>query len=324
MSACAAPALPPPAGARGLFLRERLVLFAAAVACVSALSLGGALRSQLAAALAIAAVAIAMAHGAYDHLQGRRLLQPRFGACWPLLFFSGYAGLLLLTLGGWRLFPLASLLLFLLYSAWHFGLEPERARPSAVAAVCGFAYGALPILASCRWHAAAVAPIFAQMLGAAAPQAVALTAFLGAALWPAFLLAGTGMAAGALGRAPEERVELLVSIGLNLILFAVCEPLPAFAVFFCCWHTPEHLLATSAPGDLRRSLAGNLQAAFGPWLLSLAALGGALALAGRGAAAHAGALFVLLSALTVPHMALDEALRFRAGSGWGRAPSRLP
>ncbi len=299
-----------PASTRGLYLRERLVFFAAAVVLVSSLSLAGALRPIIAVPLAIAAIAIAMAHGAYDHLQGRRVLAPRFGARWPLPFFTGYAALFLLTLAGWRLFPVASLALFLAYSAWHFGMEPERARPSFAAGVCGFALGAVPIVAACRWHPEAVAPIFARMLGASAAQAAPLTRILGACLWPASAVVVYGLARGLFARSIAQRVELAGMVALEMILFAVCDPLVAFAVFFCCLHTPEHLLATSVPGKLSRNLTLNLRAGLGPWLLSLGALGVFLALGGPGAAAHAGALFVLLSALTVPHMALEELGRF--------------
>lgn len=301
-----------PASTRNLYLRARLCLFAAAAFLVSALSLAGALQPAVAVPLSIAAVAVAMAHGAYDHLGGERLLAPRYGRRWPLPFFAGYLLLFALTLLGWRLFPTASLMLFLLYSAWHFGLEPERAWPRPSAAVCGFALGLLPIAAACRRRPEAVAPIFARMLGHAGGHAAPLTAWFGAALVPTCAVAAVGIAGGLLGGSAERRAELAAAAALQLLLFAVCDPLTAFAVFFCCWHTPEHLLATSMPGDLRRNLTRNLRAGFGPWLLSLGGLGVLLLLAGRGAVAHAGALFVLLSALTVPHMALEELRRLGA------------
>ncbi len=304
-----------PAGpsTRALFLPARLLLLACATAVVCAASRAGVLGGPVAAAMAIAAVAIAMAHGAYDHLQGRRRLAPRFGARWPLVFFPAYLLLAGLTLLGWRFVPVASLLLFLAYSSWHFGLEPEGRLPGVLRLATGFALGALPIVAACRWQSSEVSAIFGQMLGASSSYAGPLTRALGLACWPVAALAVAGAASGSLAHPLADRLQLAASAGLQLALFFFCQPVVAFAVFFCCWHTPEHLLATSLPdrpgSSLRGNLVANLRAGVGPWLLSVAALAGAFVFGRQGLVAHQGQIFVLLSALTVPHMALDELRR---------------
>ncbi len=298
---------------RALFLPGRLLLLACATAVVCAGSRTGILPGPIAAALAIAAVAIAMAHGAYDHLQGRRRLAPRFGARWPLVFFPAYLLLAGLTLAGWRFAPVTSLLLFLAYSSWHFGLEPEGRLPGVLRLVTGFALGALPIVAACRWQPSEVNAIFSQMLGPSSNHAGPLTGALGSACGPLAALALVGAASGALVRPLADRLQLAASVGLQLALFFFCQPVIAFAVFFCCWHTPEHLLATSLPdglgSTLRGNLLSNLRAGLGPWMLSVATLAGMFVFGRQGLVAHQAQLFVLLSALTVPHMALDELRR---------------
>ncbi len=301
---------------REAFLRPRLFLFACAALIVCAASRAGLLGGPAAAVLSIFAIAIAMAHGAYDHLAGRQLLAPRFGSRWPLVFFPGYLSLAGLTLLGWYALPLASLVLFLAYSAWHFGLEPEGRLPGLRRISAGFALGALPIVAACHWQPSGVAPIFARMLGSSADGAAPLTSAFGSACLPVAAVAALGVASGWLVRPLAVRLELLAALALSLGLFYLSPPVVAFAVFFCCWHTPEHLLATSLPeragATLRGNLLANLRAGFGPWLLSVAALVAAFVFGRQGLAAHQGQLFVLLSALTVPHMALDELRRFRS------------
>ncbi len=318
MSAGFAPwQLAPPAsgGTRAAFLPARLSLLAAAAAVCCVLSRAGLLQGAPAAGLAIVAIAIAMAHGSYDHVQARQLLSGRFGYRWAPIFLGSYVLLAGIVLLGWRLLPFASLLLFLGYSAWHFGMEPERSAPVPLAAASGFALGAVPIVAACHWQGLGVTPIFAQMLGRAAANAPELTQAFSLACWPVLGLAALGIVSGKLNGSFPVRVQLAAATALQVMLFVWCDPVVAFAVFFCCWHTPEHLLATSMPDagrpSLRKNVLRNLRAGFVPWLLSLGLLGLAFAYGQKGVAAHEGQLFILLSALTVPHMALDELRRSR-------------
>ncbi len=308
--------------ARTVLLPERLALFALiTVACCGASLLAPPLGHVL-LPVAVAAIAVAMWHGAYDHVLAEQTLRSSFRGHWLPVFLAGYAGLVGATLLAWRVFPVASLGLFLLYSAWHFGTEPEQFRPSPLPSFAALALGAAPIVAACRWHAAEVAPIFARMLGShhdAARTAARLTGMLATLCLPVLLLAVAGIAAGALGRTFAQRAELLFLLHLQVALFVFCSPLAAFAVFFCCWHTPEHLLATSLPavggGSAWQEMGRNLRAGAVPWLLSMGMLGGALVLGRHEAAAYQGQLFLLLSALTVPHMLLNELRRSRHGRG---------
>ncbi len=299
-----------------MFLPARLGSFALVAAACMGLSAAGALRGAAVLPLALAAVAVAMWHGAYDHVQAETMLARPLGPRWLLVFLAGYAGLVALTLLGWWLFPLVSLVAFLLYSAWHFGTEPEETTPSPRVGAAALALGAVPIVAACRWHGAAVEPIFAQMLGQVdAGAAPGLTGVLSRACRPVLAAAFLAIGSGVLGRSWAARFELAAVALLQAGLFVWCDPLIAFAVYFCCWHTPEHLLATSMPEpdrpSLRANLRRNLRAGLVPWLLSLVFVGVAFAYVRRGAAAYEGELFVILSALTVPHMALNELRRAR-------------
>ena len=319
-----------PAGsARGVLLRERFVFFAVvAVACCAAALL---LQGPAVPVFALAAIAVAMWHGAYDHVQAEQVLAAPLGRHWLPLFLAGYASLAALTLLGWWLAPFASLLFFLGYSAWHFGTEPEQGTLTPVSALAAVALGAVPIVAACRWRPGAVAAIFAQMLaapvfapaslhalpGEAIARAISLTHALSAACWPVLAAALLGIALGVFGRDTAGRAELFAVTMLQVALFVFCDPLVAFAVYFCCWHTPEHLVSTSMPaaqGSLRTSLGRNLRAGLLPWLLSLCFLAAIFFFGRHQAASYRAEVFIVLSALTVPHMVLNELRRARRGT----------
>ncbi len=292
---------------RGLLLPARLMAFSAVVGLCCVLSGLGLLRGAAAAALAIGAVSIAMWHGAYDHVQARQVLAPTLGRRWLPAFLIGYAALAGAVLLGWWWFPLSSLVLFFSYSAWHFGTEPDEDTPGPAGGLVAFLLGAVPIVAACRWHGSEVVPILAAMVSHKADalaNAQGLVDVLSFLCWPVLLAAALGVLAGALG---QQRATLLCGLALQILLFRVCNPLTAFAAFFCCWHAPEHLLATSTgSGSLKTALRRNLRAGLLPWLVSLFLLGAAFAWGRHEWVAYQSELFVILSALTVPHMMLNE------------------
>ena len=299
--------------ARTVLLVPRLGLFAAVVVACCVASRAGLMQGKSLLPVVLAAIAIAMWHGAYDQVQAEQVLASRFGSRWLAVFLTCYVSLAALTLLGWWLFPLASLVLFLAYSAWHFGTEPERLTPRFSTALAAFAFGAAPIVAACRWHVAEVKPIFAQMLfGASASESNAgvLVHGLALACWPVLAFALACVALGQFGRGLAQRVELFAVATLIIVLFRFCNPMLAFAVYFCCWHTPEHLVSTSVPersdAALGANLARNLRAGFVPWVFSLLFLGAVFFFGQHAAASYKSEIFIVLSALTVPHMALNE------------------
>ena len=322
-------ALRMPQTARSVLLRERLVVFALVAGCCCAASTLHLLDGPAVLPIALAAIAIAMWHGAYDQVQAEALLAPMLGRRWLPTFLIGYAALAVLTGIGWWAFPLISLLLFLLYSAWHFGTEPELWTPGPLPAAGALALGAVPIVAACRWHAAAVTPILAAMLGhgaGATSRAAVLTAWLARGCRPALAAAGLGIVCGLFGRPLRARAELLAVLVLQAAIFYWCDPLLAFAAFFCFWHTPEHLVATSLPDTLRRSLRAkllfNLRTGFFPWVLSLVGVAVVFMMGRREAASYRAEIFIVLSALTVPHMMLNELRRAREARSFAAGGSR--
>ena len=303
-------------------LDQRLVLFvlgsAAAALTASQRWLGG----EVALVLAIGAIAIAVWHGAYDHVQAKPLMAQRLGRAWLPLFVTLYLVLAGAVVLGWWLFPAVSLVLFLAYSAWHFGTGIEFKPTSLASCATGFALGAVPIVAACRWQPLDVARLFALMLGdthQATERAAVLTDVLAAACWPVVLLAAGGMVAAWIADQAARRAKLLIVLAAELVLFRQCSPLVGFAVYFCLWHTPEHLVGTSArAGEAARAtvirMRANLRAGIAPWAIALLGAGLVALLSRRTLATEAAQVFIVLSALTVPHMVVCELRRMRMRS----------
>ncbi len=81
----------------------------------------------LASALAVAIVGVP--HGGLDHWLGRRLLTPYFARTLVADVLSCLLAVALVTAGCWVAFPVVTILLFFIASAWHFGREDGKAQP---------------------------------------------------------------------------------------------------------------------------------------------------------------------------------------------------
>lgn len=250
---------------------------------------------------ALLGLALAIWHGAYDTVLARGVMRRTLGRSWRLPFYLGYVGLAVAVLALWWAFPVVALVAFLLYSAFHFGTEAEP-NLVPVQTLSALAFGALPIVAACRWSRSEVEPIFVLLLRGHEAMAHAISTAAGRLLVPAIALSLLPLL-----RAWPSLVRRTLVLLSVLLLFRLCPPLLAFAVYFCLWHTPEHLLETSHDGHGRPSLhtmTRNLRGGMAPWLLSLAAVAIAGWTGRHTLQAYTGLIFVALSALTVPHMVL--------------------
>ena len=295
-----------PSAPQGLFSTGRLCVFAAAAAVGVA---GTHLLpiTQLVLWPALVAISVAIWHGAFDGVLAEEAFQPRLGSRWRPLFYAGYLALGAAVLVLWRYAPASALLAFLLYSALHFGTESDR-QLSPARVVTGMATGFLPIAAACHWWPQQVATIFRLMLRGSADAAAPMTSIAGEALWPVIAV----ILLSAVFAKDLQRLPLLALVAIQLVLFRGCSPIVAFALFFCVWHTPEHLLSTSVDGVgvFRRALLiEHLRRGAIPWLISLSAVAMACWFGRHAVDSYLGLVFIALSALTVPHMVLAELCR---------------
>ncbi len=292
--------------AQSLFNVSRLMIFsvAAVVLVTGARYLPG---SRWGLWLSVAAILVAIWHGAFDGVLAEEALKPRFGERWRSPFYATYLALGAAVLVLWWKAPVAALCAFLLYSALHFGTEAER-ELSPECLVTGLAAGFVPIAAACHWWPQQVATLFGIMLRGSADSAQLLTTLGGRSLWPAVIVA----ALGTLRIQGSERLASWGLIATELLLFRGCSPVVAFALFFSLWHTPEHLLSTSTDraGHFQpERLVGNLRGGFALWLVSVVGMGVLFAVGRHEVQRYVGVIFIALSALTVPHMVLAELCR---------------
>jgi Brp/Blh family beta-carotene 15,15'-monooxygenase len=263
------------------------------------------------ALLAAAVAVVGLPHGALDHLVARQIFRPVFGGRWWLPFVVGYLSLAGFMGALWIAFPVAALVTFLALSALHFGWDDplwiERAAPFWNA-IERFAVGAMPIVLPTWLHAAEVTVIFSWLMPARITLdhgiVGALAGLAAAVVLPVAALRLGRLAAGGQVAAGAE----LAAIGA---LHVVAPPLIAFLTYFCGWHSIRHALelagdlAPGRPGDgMRRFVREALPLTLLTVVAAVVA-GAAVFVAGvQPAAVLASVVFIGLSVLTVPHMAM--------------------
>jgi Brp/Blh family beta-carotene 15,15'-monooxygenase len=228
-----------------------------------------------------------MVAGMYRDLTDRRTLT---------FFLVQYVSVALCVALLWWLLPIVALVGFLVISAVHFGGDWDDAFGSIGQATIGVAM----LASTSLMHQGEVVAIFSWLV----PQTVAVTvgqvmyALAPFALFGAVLVLLRGMS-----RSPFAACEAAATIVSAIFL----PPITFFIVYFCLLHSVRHLCVTRvalqrhSPRDLVREAA--------PYALlaALACLGVSVAFLHLGpGVALLSSVFVVLSALTVPHMLLVE------------------
>jgi beta-carotene 15,15'-dioxygenase len=285
-------------------LWSSLVLLSLSLVLLSRL-LPGTMWATITALLLVLFVGIP--HGAADHRIFQQLYAARYGQRALVLFYAGYLGLMALVLVGWYLLPALALGMFLLLSAYHFGqgnfpyLTEVKVVHKAVFGLWGGWVISTPILL----HFSAARPILEILLGT--PLMVPAAESL---MTTSLVLTGlTGIGLLCLRPAinwPDLRREWFSMVVLWL-LFWQCPLLLGFAVYFAGWHALPSAL------DQIRFFQRERAFSWRQYLrtilpFSLLALSGLLALywLPMGAEIHYywSGLFVLIAAVTLPHMLL--------------------
>lgn len=244
--------------------------------------------------LALAVVA-GLPHGAADFNEGRRAFRS-FGAYWWRPFLLGYLGLIGCVLAAWWLCPAITLVAFLALSVVHFGTQDQHAGRSWMSIL---ALGGAPIVGPAVFHRTDVKHLFAVLAGG---DANAITAAIAGPLAMAWLVAVV-LTMAAAWKSAERSWSYPAELLLTTMLFAFASPLVAFAFYFALIHTPRALIAQRVAAGGIPSLKQMLT------LTALACVLGAGVFTARPALALEANVvrtaFMLLAALTVPHMALD-------------------
>ncbi|MCE2517827.1 MAG: Brp/Blh family beta-carotene 15,15'-dioxygenase [Alphaproteobacteria bacterium] len=262
---------------------------------------------DLLAMLSLAAVVmIGMPHGAMDgavaittgHANTPRQMTG---------FILRYLALTALVVVVWMVIPIFTLTMFMLISLIHFGLGDHTANKrlgKTVQVIChgGLVVGLIPAV-----HFAEVEPIFLTLTGAVHISQLQ-------PLWGLIILInGVMVIAGGiyavlavmnrgLRRRFAEWLALLAAISL-------LPPLTGFALYFCCVHTPRHILAVTraikAHDTETRILPLTIAFTIATWIMAAVTLMVTPSSIEIDDAVLR-VVFIGLAALTVPHMILVD------------------
>ena len=270
-------------------------------------------------AIAVAALAIGIPHGALDHLVTLPKSRPLVMAG----FISIYVMVAIVAVIAILNFNVIGFIFVLVMSAVHFGIgdaafvsELDRRRPTSIRlprAIYAISAGSIPV--------------FIPLVNSASTDALAQ---VNPALidWhqgydQEILTAVITIACISIARLTvRKRYREAVDIGLLLALALLTPPLIAFALYFGCWHAMRHTarLTLSLETSQRAYADGNLRSAFLkavipglPALVGTFFIAGVLAIRGQ---EFTDDFFwmalVVVWALTVPHMAVTAKLDRRA------------
>jgi Brp/Blh family beta-carotene 15,15'-monooxygenase len=273
---------------------------------------GGQDRLGWQVALAIAALAIGIPHGAIDHLIS---LPTR---SWKRLtvFISGYVALAVASgfaIFRWNVFGFQVIVLL---SFLHFGFgdtsflaelrkdRGESARTSIHHYLYALISGALPVLLPLTSNKTTAA------LQEIHPGIINWAGDLGSKIrFVLFVLTAFTLAYCAIRKEWRDILDLSALLGLSII----APPLVAFAIYFGCWHAVRHTarLTSLLPNSIKYAESGESARAFMaavypglPALLGACALAVVLVLKWHQNFSHTYLwnLLVIVWALTVPHM----------------------
>lgn len=285
--------------------RERTqgLIFSALAALALLISVFFPTPSQQAELIAIALLisVFGVPHGALDPIFAKSLLQLKTLLGWATFVFF-YLLLAALVVMFWWFSPFVFLLFFLAFSVFHFSGDLAHGTTAALRLL----YGGACIVLPAALHAAELGDLFSLLVGS--ENGISLAYCLHLLAWP--WLAALGLLT--LRTMDHDRLSAL-EIFAVAALTLLASPLMGFTLFFCGMHSARHILRSQTYA--RASLSTVLKVSALPMgvLVLMVSLGWVLLPETSLNERIVQFLFVGLAALTVPHMALVERIRFL---GW--------
>ncbi len=270
--------------------------------------------------LALLVAVVGLPHGAADHRFAGPRLEPLLGPAWWGVFLAGYLAIAGAVVLGWFLAPAATILVFFLASAWHFGQEEPDLTPGQRGAkllrqAFRMARGGLVIWVPVALQTDEVVRILSLTAPRGfAPEIQWAVDALKACSWVMLALAGAAWGWQALLAIASEgrrrRILLLDTfmVASLVLLFAWANPVVGFLIYFCGWHSARGLRRLRRElGESWRQLVASL-APLTALAIGLVALTTCLVLrAPNWNDTLIRATFVGLSAVALPHLVLHGA-----------------
>lgn len=207
------------------------------IACLISIGLFAMVRSSIepAAMAGVAAVliaAIGVPHGGLDHWVGRRKLKPKLGHLWMPTFFGSYLTVAVLVAILWVAFPAATIVTFVVISAWHFGREDTlRMTGGWGSHLIATATGGVVIWVPAIVRPAEMRSLLLPLTGGSidsAEMTVWVTAWIAAVMLPLAWFAWWQRT-----RSVHEGMLFPVTV----LAASVLPILVSFTLYFCGWHS---------------------------------------------------------------------------------------
>jgi len=267
--------------------------------------------------LALLVAVIGLPHGAADHRFAQSRLEPRLGESWWAVFLGGYLAIAGMVVLGWFFAPAATISVFFLASAWHFGQEepdlaPGLGRARSARQVGRIARGGMVIWVPLALQTTEVTRLLSLTAPrGSGPEIERAVDLLGVFSWMMLTIAavawGRRLMAAVAATGLKRRVLLLDALleASFLALFALTHPVAGFLVYFCGWHSARGLRRLRRElGETRWQLAASL-APMTAAAIGLVALTTFFVLrAPTWDDTFVRATFVGLSAVALPHLVL--------------------
>jgi Brp/Blh family beta-carotene 15,15'-monooxygenase len=244
-------------------------------------------------------VLLGVPHGALDPVFAQALPQIKSRASWAVFVFL-YVLLAALVVALWRFAPTFFLFAFLAVSVLHFSGD----LAAGASFFARLFYGGAAIVLPAALHSAELDRLFSLLTGSQSAAWVVTTLQFMAWPWLAALVVVVAVSAR------RDGLLALEILAVSVLTFTA-SPLLGFTIFFCCMHSPRHILRTQIYASM--TLKRLALVALPPMVaVLLAAAGGWYLLPDSPIDERIlQFLFVALAALTVPHMVLVERVRFR-------------
>ena len=237
-------------------------------------------------------------HGGLDGAVARRIGWPPSTISWFIFHFT-YLVLAILVTALWWLFPLASLGLFLLISALHFGASDIADVGSDI--LPWITHGGLVCIAIPNFQPTLVEPIFTILVGA--DNASLLMNVITHLFFP-WLLCLTGYLFFVY-RQVQYRKPLANLLFLIAMVF-LFPPLISFSLYFCLWHSRGHMLRLWRNLERAERHRSAVEAAIYTIISWLTAGLMFYFYQGNSSITLINITFIGLAALTLPHMLLVD------------------
>tara|TARA_Y100001954_G_scaffold197177_1_gene213880 strand:+ start:63 stop:1028 length:966 start_codon:yes stop_codon:yes gene_type:complete len=185
---------------------------------------------------------IGVSHGSLDNYKGKKLLK-FYSLKNSIIFYLSYILVALLIILLWKVLPTATLFIFLVIAAYHFGKEDslEKVKKSNFKLLYYFSRGSVIIFAPLAFHTNETIEIFRIISSAAFTDYLFnlekyyfFKLMLGMVILTSYLISG------------RESASFYFEIPSILAINYFFTPFFAFTIYFCFLHSVRHIVSLSS------------------------------------------------------------------------------